>query len=102
MLLGVAPFVAEVLALAPLSGCHLIHAVVELVHADMDAVHGVVDVDVIFHLLPYLAVLFGAAAMALCSLLFVSSSIRASSSGDEPSCGPDILPKHRKVVLQLS
>ena len=56
MLPGLAPFVAEALALAPPSGCRLIHAVVELVHDDMNAVHVIVDVDA---LVPPAAVLGG-------------------------------------------
>ena len=56
MLLGLAPFVGEVLALAPPSGCRLIHAVVKIVHADVDAVHAVVDVDV---LVPLAATVLG-------------------------------------------
>ena len=56
MLLGRAPFKAEVLALTPPSRCCLIHAIMEFVHADVEAVHAIVDVDV---LVPPAAVLGG-------------------------------------------
>ena len=32
--------------------------------------------------------------MALGNLIFTSCSMRASSSGEKPSCDPDILPNH--------
>ena len=44
------------LALTPSSGCRLIHVVIELLHADVDALHAVANVDV---LVPPAAVLGG-------------------------------------------
>ena len=88
--------------MAPTSVCHLIHVVVELVHADVDAVHTVVDVDVV---VPPVVVLGGPLrGLLLWSFIVILHffSMRAISLGDKPSCDPDIVPNHRKVILQLS
>ena len=76
MLLDLAPFVVEGLALAPPSGCRLIHEVVELVHADVDAVHTVVDDNILVSII------------AVCSLLVTSSSMQALFSTDKLDFDP--------------